>query len=403
MRNLNSLTGSLVAIGLLLVSTCPSAMAKNSPGKKPAKGQKSWKGAVKVEARGRYDTNIFLLSDSQKTRLQTAGPAEQISGRFNDMKSPSDFIFTPSVKLLAEGPGLGGRKLGLEAGVNYDLYFRNPRRRHIDIELAAAQNTSRNGRTRVKFEYTPSYFYRNFLADATNLTTSVSASERVYRPDVYSEWDVTADYRHRLADGKVAFLGRAGYLRRRNQAPSGTFTTFVGRDRNAPHVGGGLEFELAKWWRVDGNYDLALVDSPRVLEVMILNEPDFGVDFNSDGNATDLSIRTVQFVDRRHREHLYRLSAKLGIREKSYFEIGYQRRHRNFLSKEPFDVFHNGRTDNRDTIHFAFISHLNHGLQFTTGYNYILENSNRPNDPGVVGEVNDYKRSVGFVGLSYRF
>jgi hypothetical protein len=382
---------------MLLLASCPNAVAKNSSGKKPAKAEKSWKAAVKVDAKGRYDRNSFLLSDHQKTKLQTAGPAEQISGRFKDMNSVHDYIFTPSVKFLAEGPGFGGRKLSLQAGVNYDMYFLNPRRRHFNIDLAAEQNTSRNGRARLKFEYTPKYFYRNYLADATNYTTSVSPSERVYKPDVYSEWDITVDYRHRLAGGRAALLARAGYLKRRNQAP------FVGRDRNAPHFGGGVDFGLTKWWRVDGNYDLALVDSPRVQEVMILNEPDFGVDFNNDGNTSDLSIRTVQFVDRRHRDHLFRAGMKLRIREESYFEFGFERRHRDFLSKEPFDVFHNGRTDNRNTFHLAFVSHLNDSLQFTTGYNYIFENSNRPNDPGVVGEVNDYKRNVGFVGLSYRF
>src|SRR5262249_24397976 len=261
----------------------------------------------------------------------------------------------------------------------------------------AEQNTSRNGRMRVKFEYTPNYFYKNYLADATNFTSSVLPSERVYKPDVYSEWDITADYRYRLPNGKVALVGRAGYLQRRNQAP------FFGHDRNAPHFGGGVNFDLTPWWRVNGNYDLALVDSPRVQEVMILNEPDFNVDFNNDGNTSDLSIRTVQFVDRRHREQFFRVSTKLGIRERSYFEIGYERRHRNFLSKEPFDIFHNGRTDNRDTIHIAFNSHFSQAFQFTTGYNYSFQNSNLPNDPGVVGEVNDYKRGVGFVGLSYRF
>lgn len=397
MRTTVSMSRSIAAVGMLLVATCPAALAQKQHKKEPAKAQKSWKAAVKVEAKGHYDTNTFLLSDSQKTRLQASNPDDQISGRYNDMNSVHDFIFTPSVKLLAEGPGFRGRKLGLEAGLRYDRYFLNPRRSHFNIELAAEQNTSRNGRARVKFEYMPSYFYKNYLADATNYTTSVTASQRVYKPNVYSEWDLTVDYRYRLAGGRTALLARAGYLQRRDQAP------FVGHDRNAPHFGGGVEFGLTKWWRVDGNYDLALVDSPRVQEVMILNEPDFGVDFNNDGNTTDLSMRTVQFVDRRHREHLFRASTKLGIREKSYVEFGFERRHRNFLSKEPFDIFHNGRTDDRNTFQLAFVSHLNDRFQLSTGYNYIFENSNRPNDPGVVGEVNDYKRGVGFIGLTYRF
>ena len=397
MRNFNSLSGSLVAIGMLLVATSPSAVAKNASEKKPVKAHKSWSTAVKVEGTGRYDSNPFLLSDRQKTKLQTAGPAEQISGRVKDMNSVHDYIFTPSLKFFAEGPGFGRRELSLQAGVNYDMYFLNPRRRNFNIEVAAEQNTSRNGRAGIKFEYIPSYFYLNYLADATNYTSSVTASERVYKPDVYSEWDATADYRYRLAGGRAALLGRVGYLQRRNRAP------FIGHDRNAPHVGGGLDFEPTNWWRIDGNYDYALVDSPRVQEVMILNEPDFGVDFNNDGNATDLSIRTVQFVDRRHHEQRFRVSTKLGFRERSYVEFGYERRYRNFLSKEPFDVLHSGRTDTRNTFRVALVSHLSDKLQFTTGYSYSFENSNRPNDPGVLGEVNDYKRDGAFVGMSYRF
>lgn len=397
MKRPGSVSGLLLAISMLMLAVCPNAVAKNSSGKKPARAQKSWKGAVKIGAKEWYDTNTFLLSDSQITRLRSGNPDDQISGRFKDMNSASDYVFRPSVELLAEGPGIASRRMGLEAGVHYDMYALNPKRRHFGIDFAAEQNTSRNGRMRVKFEYTPSYFYKNYLADATNFTSSVLPSERVYKPDVYSEWDITVDYRHRLADGKAAILGRAGYLERRNQAP------FIGHDRNAPHFGGGINFNLAPWWRFDGSYDLALVDSPRVQEVMILNEPDFNVDFNNDGNTSDLSIRTVQFVDRRHREQFFRASTRLGIGEKSYFEIGYERRHRNFLSKEPFDIFHNGRTDNRDAIHATFTSHFGQGFQFTTGYAYSFEKSNLPNDPGVVGEVNNYKRSLGFAGLSFRF
>jgi hypothetical protein len=371
-------------------------VADDSSGSKPA-GHKKWTAAVKVEGKGRYDTNVFLLSDHQETKLQTAGPAEQISGRFSDMNSVSDYIFTPSVKFLTEGSGIAGRRLGIQAGINYDMYFLNPKRRHFDFDLAAEQNTSRNGRVRVKFEYVPNYFYKNYLADATNFTSSVTASERVYKPDVYSEGDLTVDYRYRIAGGRTVVTARGGYLRQRNQAP------FVGHDRNAPHGGGGIDFGLTKWWRIDGNYDYAVVNSPRVQEVMILNEPDFGVDFNNDGNTSDLSMRTVQFVDRRHHQQLFHVNAKLGSSERSSFNFGYERRLRTFLSKEPFDVLHNGRTDARDSVGVTFTSYLRHSLQLTAGYSYIFQNSNLPNDPGVTGEINDYKRNVAFVAMAYHF
>ena len=386
---------ALAMVGGLVLLTRLSAVAGDSSAR-PA-GRKSWTASVKVEGKGRYDTNVFLLSDHQKTKLQTAGPAEQISGRFNDMNSVSDYIFTPSVKVLTEGPGIAGRRLSLQAGVNYDIYFLNPRRRHFNFDFAVEQATSRNGRVRAKFDYTPNYFYKNYLADATNFTSSVTASERVYKPDVYNEGDLTIDYRYRIAGGRTVITARGGYLKQRNRAP------FLGHDRNAPHGGGGIDFGLTRWWRIDGGYDYAAVSSPRVQEVMILNEPDFGVDFNNDGDASQMSMRTVQFVNRSHHQQLFHVNARLGFTERSSFEFGYERRLRNFLSKEPFDVLHNGRSDARDSFTAAFSSHLGQNLQLTTGYSYIFQNSSLPNDPGVTGEINDYRRSVGFLALAYRF
>ena len=385
---------SLVIVGVVVLMPL-SAVAGDSSAKPAAR--KSWTAAVKVEGKGRYDSNVFQLSDHQTTKLTTAGPAEQISGRFNGMNSVSDYVFTPSVKLLTEGPGIAGRKLGLQAGVNYDMYFLNPKRRHFTFDFAVEQATSRNGRVRAKFDYTPNYFYKNFLADATNFTSSVTASERVYRPDIYNEGDLTIDYRYRIAGGRTVVTARGGYLKQRNRAP------FLGHDRNEPHGGGGIDFGLTKWWRIDGGYDYAVANSPRVQEVMILNEPDFGVDFNNDGDASQMSIRTVQFVNRSHHEQLFHVKARLGFTERSSFEFGYERRLRNFLSKEPFDVLHNGRSDARDNFTAAFSSHLGRSLLLTTGYSYIFQNSSLPNDPGVTGEINDYKRSVGFIALAYRF
>ena len=387
---------SLATIGVLVLTTCLSAGAGESSGSRPA-ARKSWTAAVKLEGKGRYDTNVFLLSDRQKTKLQTAGPNEQISGRFQDMNSVSDYIFTPSVTFLTEGRGIAGRRLGLQARVNYDMYFLNSKRRHFDLDFAVEQATSRNGRVRVKFAYVPNYFYKNYLADATNYTSSVAPSERVYRPDVYNEGDLTIDYRYRMAGGRAVAIARGGYLKQRNRAP------FLGHDRSGPHGGGGIDFGLTNWWRIGGAYDYALADSPRVQEVMILNEPDFGVDFNNDGDASQTSIRTMQFVNRSHHEQLFHVNTKVGLTERSFFEFGYERRHRNFLSREPFDVLHNGRGDARGSFTAAFSSHLGQHLLLTTGYSYILQNSSLPNDPGVTGEINDYKRRVGFLALAYRF
>ena len=73
---------------------------------------------------------------------------------------------------------------------------------------------------------------------------------------------------------------------------------------------------------------------------------------HNDGDTSQMSMRTVQFVNRSHHQQLFHVhvNAKLGFTERSFFEFGYQRRLRTFLSKEPFDVLHNGRTDARDSF-----------------------------------------------------
>lgn len=386
---------SLAALTALLLLTRVSAVAEDSSVKSPARNP--WKASVKIEGKGRYDSNIFLLSDHLETKLENAGPAEQVSGRFNDMNSVSDFIFTPSAKLMNSGTGVGGQRMAVELGAGYDIYFLNPRRRHFDFDFVVEQNISRNGRLRVKFDYLPSYFYRNYLADATNYTTSVTAAERVYKPDVYSDEDLTVDYRYRFADGRSWVTGRGGYLRRRNGAP------FVGHDRNEPYGGGGIDFGLTKWSRLSGDYDYASVDCPHVQEVMILNEPDFGVDFNNDGDASQMSIRTVQWVNRSHHQQLIHATTRFGYSEGSSLSFNYERRLRTFLSKEPYDIYHNGRTDTRDSLGVTFTSHPGRNLQLMAGNSYSFQNANLPNDPGITGEVNSYKRNVAFVAMTYRF
>ena len=390
----------LLASGaLFFVAAAPPTMAQDQPTAKSAKPRKhrSWKAAFHVTGDFRYDDNPFLLSDRQKTTLETAGTDEQISGRFRDMDSVSDFIFAPKMELAAEGPGIAGRKSFLRAEVGYNRYFRNERRSHVNLDLSAAQAVSKNGRARLKFEFVPSYFQKNYLADATNMTGSVLPSERVYLAGNYNEWDLTVDYRYRVAGGKTDLIGRIGYLRRRYDAP------FLGRDRNAPHAGVGFAANLAPRWEIDFDYDFAASDSPRVPEVLILDEPDFGFDFNGNGNTTDLNTRTVQPVDRTFTQQQFRVSSRLGLLEKTELELSYQRRNRHFSSHERFDIAHNGRTENRDTIDLSLVSRLAHGLHFSTGYAYALQNSNRSGDLAFLGETADYRRNRFHAGLTYRF
>ena len=191
----------------LLVCTpvLPAAAQGTQPGRQaPMQKKSTWEPRVRVGIdEGRYDDNVFKLSDGQKSTLENAGAAEALSGRFNDMENKFDFIITPTLEIEAAGPGMGRREMALKAKVGFNVYTLNRARRHLEVDLSLAQSTSRNGRARVRFDFVPNYFQKNYLFDAVDGDGdgSISPAERVYRRGVYTTWDVSGDYRHRVLRG----------------------------------------------------------------------------------------------------------------------------------------------------------------------------------------------------------
>lgn len=375
-----------------------SPMGKEKKAKK--KKSRSWKGSVRVRGDFTYDDNLFLLSGDQKRDLENAGPAEQISGRFRNMTDAAAFIFTPVVEFELQGPGVAGRKLELKAETGYNIYFSNSERNHVELALSAAQATSKNGRTRLRFKLVPDYFQKNYLADATDLTGSVTADERVYLPGRYREWEMMLDYRHRLLGGEDASLAAwigAGYGRRRYDAP------FIGRNRNVPLAAVGIDANVTKRWELDFRYEFAAADSPRTNEVVILDEADFGVDFNGDSDALDIDLRTVQAVDRTHSDQRFLAESQFELTKRLGFGLAYERRRRHYSSQERFDVAHNRRTDDRDVIEAVVLYKLVKGTWLRAGYAYARQQSNRAGDPGLLGEITDFRRNRIVFGLQHRF
>ena len=198
---------TLILSGFLVYASVLPAAAQGTQPRRQAPMQKesTWETRVRVGAdEGRYDDNVFKLSDGQTSTLQNAGVAEALSGRFNDMEAKSDFVITPTLEIETAGPGMGRRKMALEAKVGFNVYTRNTARRHVEVDLSLAQSTSRNGQARVRFGFIPNYFQKNYLFDAVDGDGDgvISAAERVYRRGEYNTWDVSGDYRHRVLRGE---------------------------------------------------------------------------------------------------------------------------------------------------------------------------------------------------------
>jgi hypothetical protein len=352
----------------------------------------------------RFDNNPFLLDTTRMQRLEAPSAADSINGRFRDMSRVKDVIAIPALQLGLAGPGLGGRTLGVGALVSYETNVHNAARRHAELEFRIDQSLPRGGGLRLTADWRPSYFSKNYLADAVDLNAdfNISASEKRYAAARSHEIDLALRYRHRLlksSDKRPVGISaelQAGYLGRSYDAP------FVGRSRTGPDAGGGLAFQLGPVWTLGLDYAVASLSSDITRAVMILDENEFGVDFNGNGLTTDPNARAAVLVDysRVERQLGTTLQASVGA---ATLTAGYGRRTRAFGSTQPYDVVNRARRDVLKELTLDMSVRLAAGVHFDVGARRAKQTTDRAGDPGSLGEVADYSRFVASAGLRYRF
>jgi hypothetical protein len=384
------------------------ALAAQVPGSRalaqqPGAGA-SWRPTVRLQSEVRYDNNPFLLDTVHKQKLEGPSAADSVNGRFRDMTRGTDVIPIPSLQLGLEGPGLGGRILGVSAGVAYETNLHNAARRHAELEFRIDQALRRAGGLRFTADWRPSYFHKNYLADAVDLDANgnISAAEKRYEAARSNELDLALRYRHRLLKstdqrpvGITAEL-EAGYLGRSYDAP------FAGRSRNGPDGRAGLAVQMGPAWTLGVDYGVASLGGDVDSAVLILDENEFGVDFNGNLTITDPSARAAVLLDysRVERQLDVTLQGDVGA---ASVAVGYGLRKRRFSSTQPYDVVNRARRDRLHELTADVDLRLAAGLHMDFGVRRGAQTTDRAGDPGSVGEVADYSRFVASAGLRYRF
>jgi opacity protein-like surface antigen len=366
---------------------------------------RSWSPAARVQAEVRYDDNPFLLTAGRKSRLDAVSTADSQSGRFRGMESATDVIPIPVLRLGIAGAGLGGRTLEIDAEVAYEANLRNAERRHAEFGFGIEQSLPRAGRLRLGADWRPSYFHKNYLADAVdqNGDGDIGPEERRYASGTSNEVDLSLGYRHRLVkatkDRPLAVTAELelGYLDRSYDAP------FGGRSRSGPGAGAGVAFELRRRWMIGLDYSYESLGGDPGQEVLILNENDFGQDFNGNLSTSDDSARAVVLVDRSRAEHELGVSVQGELGKNTTIEVGYARRLRCFSSTQPFDVVNRDRRDTRNELAAELDLGLASGLHLALGARRAAQSTNRAGDPGSAGDAADYTRYVASAGVRYRF
>src|SRR6267143_944079 len=380
-----------------VLATAALSIAAGAAAQKPAP---SWRPTVRVQSEVRSDNNPFLLDTLHKQRLAAPTSADSVNGRFRDMNRATDVIAVPSLQVGLAGPGVGGRTLGLAADVAYEANFHNAARRHAELQFRVDQALPRGGGLRFTADWRPSYFHKNYLADAIDLNadSNISGSEKIYEAARSHEVDLALRYRYRLLKstdrrplGVTAEL-QGGYLGRTYDAP------FAGRSRNGPDAGGGLTIQMGPAWSLGVAYDVASLKSDVSTAVLILDENLFGVDFNGNGSVIDPNARAAVQVDYSRVER--QLGATLqAIAGAATVSAGYGRRTRKFGSTQPYDVVNRDRRDVLKELMLDVDVRLAAGVYLDLGAKRATQTTDRAADPGSTGEVADYSRFIASAGL----
>lgn len=393
-----SLASLLTFLGIPVYSQTPSGGP--SAGKARTTKVSPW-----VSVTGEYDDNIFLLSSSRKNSLNNPSSTDAASGRFNAMENPADAIAQFEGGLSLETPGAGGRPFALQPSIEYNHYARNTERNYFTAALALQQALARGSRLRFTAAFTPDYFAKNYLADATdtNGDKSISPSERRYAAARYSETDADLKFRFRIRKGtKSSPLAArvdvgAGYYTRSYDAP------FSSRNLRGPTVAAELGVDPARRAAFTLGYKLGVLTSELAPEVLILDEPAVGADLNGNGRATDLAVRTVQTVDRSRTEHEALIGVQLAMTPGTSLRGNVGFRSRMYSSDQKFDVAHRDRRDNRIEGGAELVKKLAQAVRFNLGIRYARQTTDRSFDPDLNGDAEDYTRLRANAGLRYEF
>lgn len=391
-----SKTKKLILLLLFLIAFVCGAEAQT----KVDSVKDNWKTRWGVRMEVEWNDNVYKLSESQQNRMNLNNPGDAVSGRFNDMESISDGIISiaPEMSVRTKN-GLFGRSLSLSGIIDYQHYLSNTKKSHFNLGLSISQKISKKGKIIFQADYIPSYFKKNFLLDATDSTGSVSSAERIYYEGVYNELEFLLSYKHLfnkwIMDVESELF--VGYRSRNYNSQ------FPGRSQDA--FGGGLAFEIvpATRWFINLGYYFESVESPITKEVMILDEPDYQIDFNNDRDFADNNRRTEQTVNRSNYSNTLEFGLTFKPLKRLGLHAGFELLFRDYISQESLDPNYKDRNDTRSKIRLGCDYQISKKIFLMVEYKNITQLTDRPEDPESVGEETDYITNIVKAGIQWEF
>ncbi len=375
-----------------------------------------WKGDAGVGFA--YDTNVYKLSSTQSARYDSNRTSDGISGRYKDMDSINDLIFTPRFRATLKREGMGGGEFSLKPSLSYNIYSQNTEKNYFKFGLEMTQEVGAHGLAGLALVYSPSIYKKNYLSgalDGDNLpstgisTTVIQSAEEVFTAANYDKASATVSYGFRLWKNeakdkatfefdKVSAHVLAGYESKTYDDP------FAIRDEDNLFAGFDLDVALYKSMSLTFSYLFKSVDTSVGKELLLRDEPNFGVDLNGDGDALDLSVATNQNVDRSRNMHTFgvKVSARIADGWKGYAR--YDVRFASYQSAERFDVTRIDRNDTRQKVGLGVKGEI--APQWTMALAWTLTHNAAARDGLAItdkAEGKSYDKNVFSALISYRF
>jgi hypothetical protein len=269
------------------------------------------------------------------------------------------------------------------------------------LEASLRQGLWEGGAFEVSGRFVPKFFRRNYLIDGIpDGTGAVPPEARIYRAGVYREAEGAAALEQRLlkkkrtgAFGLTARIG-AGYIDRSFQD-----IRFRGRDRQTLALDAGLRADFKGGWEIAFAYARENAESPIATEVLLLDEPDFLIDFNNDGDVLDQDVRAEESVDRSFNADIWEGILTAPIGKKGDLTLTVSRRSRRYLSQQEFDGYR-GRLLKRWVIGAEFKSRLSSTLSLVIDYRYHIQ---KASSVDLTGDEDDYSKHLIQAGLRFSF
>lgn len=322
-----------------------------------------------------WSDNVFKMSEKQMDKFNEDKGDDTI-GKYNDMESISDLIFSiePKFKMEAKN-GLFSRKSSLTGKLKYQYYSKNTKKSFFKLSLSGKQKVSKKGTIIIKAKYIPSSFKKNYqLVDPT------APDSLRYNESVYSKIDLSGAYRHRFNVGSLK-INSDFFMGYGNKSYN---EEFPGRNQDAFYTGVALKLKPSKLWDLYLEYTYESVKSP------IEEEP-------------VKSIDQVTTVNRSHNSNNLEFVFSVMPLKRLEIYAGAELTFKDYLSSEPIDPNKKNRDDSRTEFMLGFEYKILKQLFLMVEYKNTNQQTNRPEDPDYVGEKTDYITKIVKAGIQWRF